>query len=635
VEVSLPNAEVMATMHVVGVTPTGLYDTGPMNGRRWAAAAVTSLTVTAGVLLFYLSVYAIRGYDQPLGYDTARYLWRTSCVAAGGLSELRRCAPAQAALPSRVGYPIVSLLLSSLLPLARYPLAAALPAIAATVIALGAAALVSWSLQLGARAFAVIAVVVGASPMVVAMADPEGYADTMLALGIGVVGFLAIAVVAESGKGFAPAMGLLAVAAVVHSATGAIIGAIVVAVAVLYLPEALSKRRTGGGLRRSVPSRLGTVLGGSIAAWALVMGAVVGGRPDSYHVPIANLEAKFHTHWPRLGLPIGVPAAAAGAWILGRKRSWGAGMPARRRFLLTLLMAWIGIVALALVAWFAGWKLPVHRFLLLSLPVPVFGGIALLWLADRVSAARSGLRPAVLVAGCIAVAAAGYVLWTRNSPPVLRSARLDAARAAADYVAGLPPGQAVTVVTDQTGANPDALAQTFRVVLPQARIASVRFLPRVPKRDPANGTRVVLLVKGYSREFAAFSRADAGRLAAPDVLVLAGPAPQKSAVAPPLGPRLQAGLAELLLWGILSILLLGALGVGWSMALPGLRPVEVVAVAPGIGLAILVIDGLILDLIGARIGDPAGVVVVLASGLVSAILAIRRRRFAAAPVGGV
>jgi hypothetical protein len=223
------------------------------------------------------------------------------------------------------------------------------------------------------------------------------------------------------------------------------------------------------------------------------------------------------------------------------------------------------------------------------------------------------------------VAAAGYVLWTRNAPPVLRSARLDTARAAADYVAGLPPGRAVTVVTDQPGANPDALAQTVRVVIPEARIASVRFLPWVPKVDPTKGTRVVLLLKGYAQEFDAVSRAEAGRLAAPDVLVLAGPLPGNGLPASPRGPRLAAGLPQLFLWGILSILLLGALGAGWSMSLPGVRPIDVMAVAPGIGMAILVIDGLILDVIGARIGGPAAVAVVLASGLMSALLAIRRR----------
>ena len=61
------------------------------------------------------------------------------------------------------------------------------------------------------------------------------------------------------------------------------------------------------------------------------------------------------------------------------------------------------------------------------------------------------------------------------------------------------------------------------------------------------------------------------------------------------------------------------------MTLPGLRPIEALAVAPGIGLAVLVIDGLILDVIGARIGGPAGIAVVLASGLASALLLIRRR----------
>src|SRR5439155_147380 len=100
--------------------------------------------------------------------------------------------------------------------------------------ALGGAALVGWSLELDAKRFAVIAVVVGASPIVVAMADPEGYADTMLALGIGLAGLVAVAVVAERGKGFAPAMRLLAIAAVVHSATVVIMGDDVVSGAASY-----------------------------------------------------------------------------------------------------------------------------------------------------------------------------------------------------------------------------------------------------------------------------------------------------------------------------------------------------------------------------------------------------------------
>jgi hypothetical protein len=596
-----------------------------MDGRRWVAAAATCLAVAAGVLLFYLSVYAVRGYDQPLGYDTARYLWRTNCVAAGGLSGLRRCAPAQAALPSRVGYPLVSLLFSALLPVARYPLAAVFPAVAAAVIALGGAALVGWSLELDPRRFVVIGVVVGVSPMVVAMADPEGYADTMLALGIGLAGLLAVAVVAERGKGFAPAVSLVAVAAVAHSATGVILGAIVAAVAFLYVPEALAKRRAGAGLRGSVTARLAAVLGGSIAVWALVMGGVVRSRPDTYRVPVANLEAKLRSHWPRLGLPVGLPAAAAGVVILARENFGDGGGWVRRRFLLTMLVAWLGIVALALVAWFAGWKLPAHRFLLLALPVPLLGGIALLWLGDRAGAIRSRLRPVVLVAGCLAVGAAGYVLWTRNAPPALRSARLDAARATADYLATLPADRTVTVVTDEPKANPDALAQTFRVVLPEVRIIKVRFLPRVPKVDRSGGASVVLLLRGYAREFAPASEANPGRLVSAEVLVLAGPLPERDIQSLP-GPRLGAGVLELFLWAVLSIVLLGVLGAGWSwLALPGLPLLEQVAVAPAVGLAILVIDGLILDLIGARIGGPAGVAAVLASGLLGAFLAIRPR----------
>lgn len=590
-----------------------------MRDRRWVAAVAVCAAIGLFVLAFYLSVYAVRGYDQPLGYDTARYLWRTNCVANGGLSQLRRCAAAPAALPSRPGYPMVTLLLSAITRVPRHQLAAVVPPLAACAIALAGAAMVSWALGPDPKRFAVVGIVIGVSPMLIALANPEAYADTMMACAIGMAGLLAAMVVAEGGRGIVAASALLAAAAVVHSATGVVMAAVIVGVVLSYLPAALVALRSGASVRRTPMVRLSFVLGGALAVWAAVLAGVVRARPDSYRVLAANLEEKLRSHWPRLGFPVGVPAAAVGAVALVRGR-----VPAvdngRRRMLLSVLLAWVGVVTLALVLWFAGWKLPIHRFLLLALAIPILGAIALLWLGDRAGRGRPGRGVIVLVAGCVAVAGAGYLLWIHNAPPILRSPRLDAASAATEYIKGLPPGLPVDVVTDAHGVNPDALAQSFRVVLPANDIAEVRFPARAILDDPS---RVVLLVKEYSQDFARQSAASPDRRVGSSILVLSGPMPNHQ-LAAPRGPRLDAGFPTLVGVGMLSLLLLGALGLGWgSLAFPTLGWLERVAVAPAVGLTILVVDGLILDLVGARIGGLPGVVMIVATGVLGAVLGLR------------
>jgi hypothetical protein len=601
---------------------------GWVGERRWAGALIACGAVGLFILAFYLSVYAVRGYNHPLGYDTARYLWRTNCVAAGGLSELRHCATTQAAIPSRVGYPLVSLLLSGVLRVSRYQLAAVIPAVAASAIALGGAGLIGWSIDLDAKRFAVIGVIAGVSPMVVAMADPEGYADTMLALAVALAALVAVAIVADRGEGYAAAVVLLAVATVIHAPTGIVLGGVVVVVGVLYAALAWSKRRRHDDGDRRVALRLASVLGGAVLVWGATLALAVRVRLDPYRAPAADLEEKLRSHWPRLGLPIGLPAAVAGALVLSKGTRPAQGGWPRRRFLLTILLAWIGVVAAALVAWFAGWKLPAHRFLLITLPLPLLGGVALLWLGERAEVRRRSAGVAAVATGCLVVAAAGYVLWARNAPPVLRSARLDVARAATSYVETLPLGSDVVVVTDADDANPDALAQTFRAVLPEERIDDVTFTSSAR----AQADRVVIVMRGFSGSFDPLRSAMAEREVVPGVIVLNGALPTQ-AFDPPRGPRLDAGTVELVGVGVASLLLLGAVGLGWaSAALPGAGPLARTAVAPGIGLAVLVVDGLIVDAAGARIGGPTGIMAVLGSGLLGAALAVRHRL--PLPVGG-
>jgi hypothetical protein len=569
-------------------------------GRPRAGAAW--VTVGLGLVIVYLSVYPMRGYDQPRGYDTARYLWRTSCVAAGGLGELEECAPRrQEALPSRVGYPVVSLMLTGVLPASGSTVGALIPILGVAAIAMAGGALVSSRLGLPPPGLAIVSIVVGLSPMAVAMAAPEGYADMILALAVGLAAILAA--VSAARVPYPVAAVLLAVAAVVHWPTGGVLAGSLLGTAVLT-----AHARTDG----SQAVRLAAVVGLAAVVWALVLLVVVQAIPDTFRIAREVFEEKLASHVPRLGLPVGLPAAVLGLVALARLDRWD---PRGRRGLLVLLAVWLGIIVAALSAWLLGWNLPIHRFLLLSIPIPLLGAIALLWLADLGGRRSASRRRAVLVAGCVAVTVVGFVLWFRSPAPVMRSARLDAAAAAAAYLRErVPPATQVTVLADDPAVPFDVLKQTFRVALPPERIASVQFRrrplgPRLPK------TEVTLNVDGYSKDFEGPG----------PVVVLAGPAagPARPAVS---YPRIASGL-ELIALGAGALAIVALVGVGWAdLAFGhGLRDVEVLAVSPAFGIAALVGAGLLADLSGLGLGPVVAIPVLLGTAAVGGALALAWR----------
>jgi len=569
-------------------------------GRPRAGAAW--VTVGLGLVIVYLSVYPLRGYDQPRGYDTARYLWRTSCVAAGGLGELEECAPRrQEALPSRVGYPVVSLMLTGVLPVSGSTVGALIPILGVAAIAMAGGALVSSRLGLPPPGLAIVSIVVGLSPMAVAMAAPEAYADMILALAVGLAAILAAVSAPRVPHGVAAV--LLAVAAVVHWPTGGVLAGSLLGTAVLT-----ARSRTDGS--RAV--RLAAVVGLAAVVWALVLVVVVQAIPDTFRIAREVFEEKLASHVPRLGLPVGLPAAVLGLVALARS---DRSDPRGRRGLGVLLAVWLGIIVVALGAWLLGLNLPIHRFLLLSLPIPLLGGIALLWLADLGGRRSASRRRAVLVAGCVAVTVVGFVLWFRSPAPVMRSARLDAAAAAAAYLRErVPPGTRVTVLADDPAVPFDVLKQTFRVALPPERIASVQFRRR-PLGSGLPKTEVTLIVDGYSKDFEGPG----------PVVVLAGPA---SGPAPPAAayPRIASGL-ELIALGAGALAIVALVGAGWAdLAFGhGLRAAEVLAVSPAFGIAALVGAGLLADLAGLRLGPVVAIPVVLGTAAVGGALALAWR----------
>jgi hypothetical protein len=126
-----------------------------------------------------------------------------------------------------------------------------------------------------------------------------------------------------------------------------------------------------------------------------------------------------------------------------------------------------------------------------------------------------------------------------------------------------------------------------------------------------------------------------GSLIAPNVALLAGPRLPAALghLSFPTGPRgpVQGGLLS-----VGTILLLALIGLGWATAgLPRtLRPFEILALSPSVGIAALTAGGIVVDALGFRLRSvPGGLtpVVVAAAGV---LVAWRTRRLRPAPMTG-
>jgi hypothetical protein len=116
---------------------------------------------------------------------------------------------------------------------------------------------------------------------------------------------------------------------------------------------------------------------------------------------------------------------------------------------------------------------------------------------------------------------------------------------------------------------------------------------------------------------------------APNVIVLRGPTPpDRIAAASP--PSEVPSLPDGILYGLLILILLWVAGAGWTKALLGGSPAEMVAsLAPVTGAAVLIVGGLTAAELGVRLSLGGAVATYLAvslSGLVAGVLGTRAVR---------
>jgi hypothetical protein len=650
-----------------------LADAGrPRDGERsrrlsWTGALLLAGILAGLVLALYLSIYPAKGFAVPMGYDTPEYVWRTKLAQQIGISDIEGPVPSLGRVKrGRPAYPAVAGTLSSLEDVDPFDLAKVLPAAAAAALALAAGVFAGSVLRRGTTEVAVIVLAVGASPFMVLLMAPESYVDTMFALALFLAAAIPIARLPDERRAVLPAALLLGTAGLIHFQFFLLMLVTLGAVAVAWLPESWRRWRSGSTGWLDTPAvRLGVAAaGGTAFSWGLLYG-VLGNSIPKTRSDTLEFAKKLARDLPEYRFPITGPLAALGAGALlaeSRRR------PARSRLVrsgLTFLLAW-GLVVL--VGYVAGAILdltvPAHRFLSFALTVPLLGAVGVLWAARALARWWRPLALALVAAGLVWTGYGAHAEWFRNRPWI-ETNKIEQAGTVASYLqaAGVPAGRPVVFVVgtrDPNGAG--LMGHEIRAAIPPERIRHTYlfvgsgddFLARRAEPDPVShlylrrmgdvfdDDPVAVITSSYNDAFfEAWVAAHPDSAIAPNVAVVQGPPPPAS-----LPPTAPAGVSVarvppvwefgLMAAGAFAILTLA--GLGWAAALPRrwLRPLEVMALAPTMGLGALILGAVSADRLGFRPSGLSGALTPVAVGLAGAALALwtARRSEASEPGRG-
>jgi hypothetical protein len=625
------------------------------------------LSVVGGILLvFFLSIFPAKGYSAPIGWDAAEYLWRTRLAQDQGLDATTVVMPTAARPKSgRPGYVVVGAALSSLMRANPIRVEMVMGASLAVVIALAVGALVAGALRRSSWELAVVALLVGLSPPVIRLMMPEGYLDTMLAAAVFSVAALSAVLAVDDRRGVVPGALLLGCAAILHWSIFSIMAATLLLFGALLLPMSWRRWRTrSDGLLDTPTARVGEIVVGGGVVGAGLLFAVLGQRLPTPRTDVSEFAKKLRRDLPKYHLPVLLPAAvvgAAGLAATGAARSDRAGLdatgtdPAARRrswYLLALLLSWGAVVLGGYVArQFFHLSLPAHRFLSFGLALPILVAIALLWLGMLAARWWRPLGAVVVIAGLSLAAVVAHAQWWGAKPflqrPKVQDAGLAAAYLDARHVPVDRPFVLIVGPTDWT--NIGLVGHTARAALPPDRLASLYlyvgtpqdYLAQRPIDSDVSRSFFRAIQPLYARNPIAFELASfdpqgfrswatqhADTLVDDRVAVLGGPAQ-------PMTLRSDAPPVNRFPWWAIGLLAVGAVlvlafaGLGWTLWAfrPWLRPAELLAVAPAVGIAAVVVVGTVVDRAGLRLEGLAGAAVpFVAAGLGWAGWVLRGRR---------
>jgi hypothetical protein len=679
------------TAHVLAPTHHPQQAIRPRLRRDLSAFVV--VCAAGGVLLaFFLGVYKANQYRMPIGYDTPRYLFQSTLVADLGVAHVPHLLPPpKKSLATRTGFPVLVLTLSSLLSTSTFKAGAMLPPVSAAALALAAGALVSWGLRRTAWELGAVALIVGTSAVMVRLMVPETYTDNLMAASVLVAALVPTVSAIRDGPGLICATALLALGGVIHPQFFALFAGILGLVALLYVPASWRAWRRGDvELLHTPAGRLALIIVGAGAIAAIVFFASVRSWPVGARQTRTDLIGKLRSDLPLYRFPLTVPVAVLGVAVLGAlglRRADAANVPGlpsgpavrfAARFLLALAVVWGLVTLLGVIDFYRGSTTAAHRLLSFLLPFPLMMAVGILALG-RVLAVRIrwSVGVAIVIAATGAIAFLGYRDFYVNIPAqrgieFMDTGKIkDAATAQAYLERSVPADRPVVFVIDDRGPNPlswvPEMAYMIRTVLPTERILNTyiyvgdpenylagkptlrptprqyngnlpRYWPTIQRLLPRHP--VALLLASYNDAYQPFVAAHPGSVIAPQVALLAGPRPWEpiADVSFPTGPR---GVVPTGLLALGTFLILGLVGCSWAWAaLPrSVRPFEVLALCPAIGIGTLVVGGNLVDAAGLRLEGVVGALtplLVAAVGFVAAWMIRRRpRRDALIPVGTI
>jgi len=619
---------------------------------------------------FYLQVYRAGGVRTPAGYDTARYLGQASMVAHSGLAGVAtiHLPPPGPPHTSRVAFPVLDLSLSRLMGKSPFFFAALLPTAGIVAMALAAGAFVSYALRRGAWTFATVALVVGTSTCAARLFLPETYQDNILSGALFVAALVPLLSFLRDGRGWLPASLLLALVAMTHTGFFAFDIVVLCLTGAALLPASLRAVRDGGRWRDTSVGRLGLVVAISIAIPAVVVVAFLHGKVDVPNETIDVLRAKLRADLSLYRWAITLPIAAIGAWgVFADSRGRSVDQPTATgpqafaatdggaasrasgaRFVLVLCSAWAVAIVLGWLIFLAGKAIPMHRLLAFFLPLPVLGALGVLTLGGIVSArwARAA-GAAVVVVGVAGLVFFGYqslyrdLARTRGVAP-MHSEEVQQAATVERYLdmMDVSQGTPVVFVTNDWGRDPSSSIQlqgfVARTVVAPARLPATVFYvgdpqnllsgrptiesndargfndisraywPTVARLLPSHPVEIMLAAFNR-RNFDATAQAHPDWVIAPGVLVLNGPRPPAPLPLAPL-PAIPRGSVQLLVFGAGTLVVLGLAGLGWGLALlpQSTRPIEAFALSVAFGIGAVIAVGMVLDIVGIRLGGLGG-----------------------------
>lgn len=636
--------------------------------------------VLAAVLVgsFFLGLYLVKGYRTPIGWDTARYVSEANLAADLGLSGVERLTPPPHIVQtSRVGYSVLNLTLSSLFALSRFKLAATLPPAAAVALALAAGAVASAALRRGPWEAAAVALAVGVSPTLIRLMAPETYSENLLALApLAAALVVVLAVRPPDGVALGGAILLIVGGALSHGPSAAIVAGALGLTALVYLPASWRawRGRTAGLLATPAGFLGATAAGAGVITGAAVYG-LLGAVPERFHIGRTVLAQKLTADLPlyRLGLSLPIAAVGLADLIEGRarepapERTTAPPRWSRPGLALALLAGWTLLTVAGIALFAVGRASPAHRFLALLVPLPLLIGVGLVTLGRLVGArTRAPVGAGVVLVGLVALLVAGHRTYYEDLPRErgvlwMDPHKVQDAATALDYLdkVGVPLDAPVVFVVEDIGPQPVAyvplMTYMIRSVLSAERIEDAyvyvgdpeRYLASLPtlrdEPDSYNGTSlrfwaavrpllperpVTLLLSSFNPAYESFAAEHPERIVAPSVAVVQGPLPPRplGAAVAPSGPL---GLFQLLLVGGATLGALALAGLGWGLALfpRGLRSFEVLALGPAMGIAVVVIAGLLVDGVGIRLTGIGGAlvpVIAAAGGFAAAAPRLRR-----------